>query len=396
VRILICSREAPLPPTNGLRLQVAALREELARRHKVGVLAFRMPDQRTSADASHMRLLEEPSPGGTMARIDSNGRSLLAWRPRGFGELIEALRQPLMEELERFEPDVVHTTMGHLAAFSDRLAGCATVVAPLDAWHLNYAAEIPVAGRARRWLLRSDLARMRRFERKQYRRFGRVVVVSEDNARALRELDPTLDVRVIPNGVDRERFSPRLAAARDPNLVLFTGVMSYAPNVTAATFLARRIMPMVRRAHPSARLAIVGRAPAESVRALAGLDGIDVVGEVPDMGAWLNRGRVYACPMLTGSGIKNKLLEALATGLPAVVTSRALAGLAVTPGRDLLVGNDEDELGAHLVHVLADDEAAEALGRAGREYVTMHHSWEAVGRAYERLYAELLSEGAGG
>jgi glycosyltransferase involved in cell wall biosynthesis len=395
VRILICSREAPLPPTNGLRLQVAALREELAKRHEVRVLAFRMPDQRVSASgARDMRLLEPPSPRGTMSRIGSNCRSLLAWRPRGFDEIINALRQPLMEELERFQPEVVHTTMGHLAAFSDQLGGCAAVVAPLDAWHLNSAAEAEVATGARRWLLRSDVARMRRFEGTKYRRFARVIVVSEDNAHALRELDPTLEVRVIPNGVDAERFSPRPSAPRDPNLILFTGVMSYAPNVTAAVFLARRVMPIVRRARPRARLAIVGRAPAESVRALAELDGIDVVGEVADMATWLSCGRVYACPMLTGSGIKNKLLEALANGLPSVVTPRALAGLAVTPGRQVLVGDDEEQLAAHLVHVLANDGAAEALGGAAREYVTTNHSWEAVGRSYERMYAEVLEGGS--
>jgi glycosyltransferase involved in cell wall biosynthesis len=391
MRILICSGEAPLPPTNGLRLQVAALREQLAKRHEVRVLAFLMPDQRVSASGPpDMRLLEPPSPRGRIGRIVSNGRSLVARRPRGFDEVIEALRQPLLEELERFQPEIVHTTIGHLAAFTDELAGCATVAAPLDAWHLNYAAEEVVAGRGRRWLLRSDAARMRRFEGRQYRRFARVVVVSEDNAHALREADPTLEVTVIPNGVDGERFSPRPSARRDPDLILFTGVMSYAPNITAADFLARRVMPIVRAARPRARLGIVGRAPAESVLALAELDGIDVVGEVADMATWLSRGRAYACPMLTGSGIKNKLLEALANGLPSVVTPRALAGLSVTPGRHVLVGDDEEQLAAHLVRVLDDDATAEELARAGREYVAAHHSWDAVGRAYERVYAEVL------
>jgi glycosyltransferase involved in cell wall biosynthesis len=178
--------------------------------------------------------------------------------------------------------------------------------------------------------------------------------------------------------------------ARDPNLILFTGVMSYPPNITAAEFLARRVMPRVRAVRPCARLAIVGRAPAESVRALDGLNGTDVIGEVPDMTTWLNRGRVYACPMLSGTGIKNKLLEALSTGVPAVVNPRALGGLSVTPGHELLVGEDQDELASHIVKVLADDNAAKALSRAGRDYVLANHSWKAVGRAYEQVYAEAL------
>jgi glycosyltransferase involved in cell wall biosynthesis len=390
VRILICSREAPLPPTNGLRLQIAALRAQLGRRHNVRVLAFRMRDQvasRSSADG--MRLIEFPASRNVATKILRSGRSLLLWRPRGYDDITRALRQPLMEELAHFQPDVVHTTLGP-AAFGDQVAGYPTVVAPLDAWHLNVTAEARVATGVRKWLLQSNAARLRRFEATHYRRFPRVVVVSDDDAQALRELDPTLNIRVIPNGVDGERFAPRPSVARDPNLVLFTGVMSYAPNITAAEFLARRVMPRVRAVRPGARLAIVGRAPAENVRALGSLDGIDVVGEVPDMTTWLNRGRVYACPMLSGTGIKNKLLEALSTGLPAVATPRALGGLAVTPGRHLLVGDNEDELASHVVHVLTDDNAAHALSRAARAYVSANHSWEAVSRAYEQVYAEAL------
>ena len=390
MRILICSREAPLPPTNGLRLQVAALREQLATRHEVRVLAFRMPDQAASRpSADWMRLIEDPGSRNVATKILRNGRSLLLWRPRGYDAVTRALRQPLMEELARFQPDVVHATMGP-AAFGDQVAQYPTVAAPLDAWHLNCAAEARVATGIRKWLLRSNAARLRRFEATHYTRFRRVIVVSDDDAHALRELDPTLNIRVIPNGVDGERFAPRPSVARDPNLILFTGVMSYPPNITAAEFLARRVMPRVHAVRPCARLAIVGRAPAESVRALGSLNRIDVVGEVPDMTTWLNRGRVYACPMLSGTGIKNKLLEALSTGLPAVVTPRALGGLAVTPGHHLLVGDNEDELASHLVHVLADDNAAQALSRAGREYVSANHSWEAVGRAYEQVYAEAL------
>jgi glycosyltransferase involved in cell wall biosynthesis len=109
------------------------------------------------------------------------------------------------------------------------------------------------------------------------------------------------------------------------------------------------------------------------------------------MATWLSRARAYACPMRSGSGIKNKLLEALANGLPSVVTPRALAGLDVTAGRHLLVGEDEEQLAAHLARVLADDALAGRLSRAGREYVEQHHSWAAVGSAYEDVYEQALS-----
>src|SRR5204862_5902253 len=99
---------------------------------------------------------------------------------------------------------------------------------------VNYEAEAIAATGARKWLLRSDIARVRRLEAREFGRFGRVVVVTDHDARSLHEIDPTLEVTVIPNGVDATRFAPADFAAREPGLILFTGVMSYGPNVTAA------------------------------------------------------------------------------------------------------------------------------------------------------------------
>jgi glycosyltransferase involved in cell wall biosynthesis len=392
MRILICSLEAPLPPINGLRLQVAALREQLSRRHEVRVLAFRMPDQRVNgSDVSAMRLLEPPPPSRALRKVQTNLSSLLNRRPRGFDEIGRSLRGPLNEELERFRPDVVHTTMAQVKADGEGPAGRATVLAALDAWHVNYEAEAIAATGARKWLLRSDIARVRRLEAREFGRFGRVVVVTDHDARSLHDVDPTLEVTVIPNGVDAKQFAPADFAAREPGLILFTGVMSYGPNVTAAEFLARRFMPRVRAAMPDARLALVGRAPAARVRALARLDGVEVVGEVADMNAWLSRGRLYACPILTGTGIRNKLLEAFANGLPCVATPRAVAGLRVQDGRHFLAGADEEQLAGHALRLLGDEDASRALGRAAREYVLAEHSWEAVALAYEQVYDEVLS-----
>jgi glycosyltransferase involved in cell wall biosynthesis len=238
----------------------------------------------------------------------------------------------------------------------------------------------------RRRLLRAEAGRVRRFERSEYGRFGRVVVVSDADAAALRSVSPGLDVTVVPNGVDASHYAPDPTVERDERRIVFTGVMSYAPNVLAAEFLARRVFPLVRTAVPEARLAIVGRKPAPRVAALAGLDGVEVTGEVPDIVPWLAGSRVYACPMISGTGIKNKLLEAMASGAPCVVTPLALQGLTAEPERDVLVGADEQELASQLVRVLTDDGLAGRLGPAGRAYVLANHDWSAVARAYEAVY----------
>ena len=110
-----------------------------------------------------------------------------------------------------------------------------------------------------------------------------------------------------------------------------------------------------------------------------------------DMRAWLTRSAVWAGPFTIGTGIKTKLLEAMATDTPAVVTPVGGRGLDLASGA-LLVGQDDDELAAHLVSVLADDGVARALGTRGGRYVRDRYDWPAVGQALERVYAEVVAE----
>jgi len=388
MRILMCTSEAPAPPVNGLRRQVSALLEELRKDHRVRVLGYRWPDQGAGGTvAGDLRLFSSPGGGGWL--------SLLRGMPPGVDRLAAGLLPALREELRMFRPDVVHVTSGRLAALGRALRGRPAVLAALDAWHLNVDAEAAAAGGLRHLALRGMSRLVRRFEASEYESFGAVVVVSERDRLELLGLDASLVLPVIPNGVDLDAFRHD-GSPREPNRILFTGVMDYAPNVTAAVFLARRVLPLVQRAHPSATLAIVGRDPRPEVVALGRLEGVEVLGEAPDLRPWLSGSRVFACPMRTGTGIKNKLLEAMANGLPCVATPLALQGLRVVPGEHVLVDKDEEALAGHVVRMLTDDVLATAVGRAGLDYVRDHHGWGAVAADYERVYREVIARDSRG
>jgi polysaccharide biosynthesis protein PslH len=383
VRILVCSLEAPLPPMNGLRSQVLALVRELRKEHRVRVLAYRMPDQVAPATSEDIRLVDSQS---SLSRWWDVAAAL----PPGTARDAIRLTKPLREELGSLNPDVVHVTSGRLAALGylrRLLDGRPAVLAALDAWHLNVEAAAEVALGPERTLRRIEGLLVKRFERLAYKRFHRVVVVSEEDRRALLEVRPDLPIEVIPNGVDAVAYEWD-GSPRDHNLIVFTGVMSYAPNVTAAEYLARRILPRVQQANPSARLALVGRNPAPQVQVLARLPGVEVVGEVPDMRPWLSKAGVYACPMLTGTGIKNKLLEAMANGLPCVATPRALQGLSARPGVEVLLGSTEESFAKEVSRVMQEAGFANRIGSAGRTYVRAHHSWAAVAEEYLRIYRQ--------
>jgi glycosyltransferase involved in cell wall biosynthesis len=381
----MCSLDGPEPRTNGIRLAVGALLDELRKDHQIRYIGYRMPDQRNPEADTEMRLIDLPRPpvrGATLLRATLRGRP---WEADRFAAGLEDV---LTQELETFNPDVVHVNRWLLAGLGRVISGVGSVLSAFDAWHLNVDASVALARPFRRPLIRAESQRIREFEAEEFAQFGRVVVVSEQDKDELLKLNKDLDISVIPNGVDARFFSGN-SVTRVSNQIVFVGTMSYPPNIATASFLAHDLLPRIRVSEPSAHLVIVGREPHPEVHALAALDGVEVTGEVDDVRPWLQSARVFACPMLSGTGIKNKLLEAMAMECACVVTPLALQGLEVTGGEQALIGETPEELAMQITRLLSDEELAQRLGRAAGEYVRAKHNWDSAARAYEDVYSSV-------
>jgi polysaccharide biosynthesis protein PslH len=387
MRVLICASAPPLPPMDGFRLLLDQLIRGLRASHEVRVVA------QTFDDGSGLAL---PEPGlrlvhtrrhGRLRTVVAAPRAVLHSRPLSDDRYVEALWPAVGDELAAFRPEVVHVTSGRLAAIAPRLEGrWPTVLGAVDARHLNVAARADAASGARKLGLREQARRIRRLIATEYGRFGHVTVVTAEDRDALLAIDPGLAVSVIPNGVDTAAFRPDPTARRQEGRITFTGTMDYAPNVTAARFLATEILPRLRERRPDVSLVVAGRAPAPSVRDLADLPAVTVTGEVPDIRPWLVGCHVFAAPMSSGTGIKNKLLEAMACGLPCVASPLALQGLEVEHGRHLAVAEGPEATAVAIGRLLDDPVLAGRLGREARSYVERHHSWSRVVADHVRLY----------
>ena len=177
--------------------------------------------------------------------------------------------------------------------------------------------------------------------------------------------------------------------------LVFTGALHTPANEAAATVLAQRVMPVVRATLPDARLAIVGRARSPAVQALASAaDRVQVVADVPDVRPWLRRAGAFVAPMDVGTGVKNKLLEAMACATACVTTPLGTRGMDVVDEVELVVRESTDDLAAAVTALLTDPGRAAALGARARRHVVEHHDWVAVARRYESLYAEVAASGA--
>jgi glycosyltransferase involved in cell wall biosynthesis len=352
------------------------------------VLAFQGPDQ-DGEPPPGVELRTVRLPAWTRSkRASAYVRALIGGLPRRAVRFASPMSRAIEATVGKREFDVAHVTPGSLAGVAPRLGRTPRVLAALDAWHLNVEADALAAPPHQRPFYRLEARRVRRFAARAYRDFQRVVVVSQEDADALAALDPTLALEVIPNGVDSERFAPKPEVEPETGHIVFTGAMGWAANVTAARSLALEILPRVRARRPDAHLSLVGREPRPEVLALDRVEGVHVTGEVPDVRPWLWRAQVYACPMASGTGIKNKLLEALACASPCVATPLSCQGTELRDERELLVAADPHATADAIVRLLEDDALRTRVARAGREYVVASHSWVSVARAFERVYAE--------
>ena len=243
---------------------------------------------------------------------------------------------------------------------------------------------------------RFELPRTRKAEGSLICMFDQVLVTSSVDRDALLQLTPkgkaASQISVLPNGVDLDYFHANLDLQRDSETIVFTGKMSYHANITMARYLVTEIMPRIWRTHPAARLYIVGKDPSPQIKELGKNPLITVTGTVDDIRPFLWRATVAVVPLLYGTGIQNKILEAMAAGTPVVTTCKALPALQVQPGRDLLVSDDPDEFADAARQVMDDRNLQHQLREAGTSYVRTFHSWTRIASQLENIYRQILNE----
>lgn len=390
LRLLFVSPRFPLPATRGDELIVWHRLRTLAPRHELTlVCGYERPPEPTALErvealCGSVRLVHVPRLASyvRMAALGAVSREpfgVLRYRSRDF---LRAVRDTLAAD--RF--DVVHAfTLG--AAPHAVGAPCARVLEPIDSLQPMLESVLPALPRRSRWLYERQLRRVAAYEPAVATEFERLIVVSD----ADRAKFGAADVAVIPNGVDTIEFSPS-GPGSGAELVVFSGNMSYAPNAQAVEWFVEHCWPRVRSAVPEAVFRVVGTSPGREVQALGGRDGVEVAGRVPSVAEELRRAAVAVAPMRSGSGIQNKILEAMACALPVVTTRTGLGPIEARPSEEILVADSAEELAADVAELLRTPERRSELGRSAREFVVRRHSWERAADQVEAVYRQAIDQ----
>lgn len=372
--LLLIVPTIPAPPTTGGDVRIGALIDALAATWDIHLRTFYAAGQ-TDANAALLR--------GTCASVEvANGTRETWLNDPAAPPVIDAMYSSAFAALLRRDaltltPALVLTEFWFMAQYLEHvpeLRCCRTAATAIDC----------------EWVRRERLgetAAADAYRRSEARFLGlaeTVLALTEPDAAHLRALLPGRRVLVKPTGIPVRPDPP--AAQRQG--VLFVGAFDHQPNVDGLLWYAREVWPQVRAQVHSATLTVVGRRPTAAVRALHGQDGITVTGEVPDTAPYLRAAAVMAAPLLSGSGLKTKIVEALGYGLPVVTTDIGAEGLADAAG---VIAVPAAEQAATLCALLTDRTRRESLGAAAAAHFAREFSMAVYTQRLRALLQELAA-----
>ena len=398
-KLLFITTKYPYPLVSGDRVRAFYLISMLAKRYSIDLLVFEDFPGLDPRSGSGMTIKEGHKdaslPVGRVIHIPQQGwkkKSERAWNlVRGlpahtayytFGEV----RRYVREQSARY--DILFC---HLARTGEYARGISIpkILDYSDAYSLLYAPHQRPKG-FWGWFSFFEYPRMRAYEKNIAEEFDRCIVASGRDARWLsRQCGvPEEKLSIVPNGVSEELLTRERTEPDTPTLV-FSGNMSYYPNVDAITYFVREIFPAIQKRVPSVRLIIVGAYPHKLVLRLQN-DAIEVTGCVDDIGAYLCRATVIIAPLRTASGVQNKVLEAMALGLPVVTMPVVVEGIEGATDKYLAVAQSDEDIANAIVRLLGDKEERMKLGNSARGFIRRTYRWQDS----ERKLFDALDPGA--
>ena len=360
MRILFLVHRVPYPPNKGDKIRALWEIQSLAKNHEIDLFCFYdHVEDRHSIDplrAYCRSCYVEP-----LSRWRSYLNALLALcckRPFTLGYFYsDTMAKAINSAISTRNYDVVVVYSSSMAQYVERNDDIARVLDMVDVDSEKWA-EYAVNSRSLlRWIWSNEAERLADYETAIAQRFSRTLLCTQAEAEILKKHVSNGRIDVLQHMVDTEYFDPQAVSlpaeisALQP-YVIFTGSMDYSPNVDAVNWFSSQVLPILQRSIPALKFLIVGRNPAKQVLALGANPAIRVTGTVPDVRPYLRGAAAAVAPMLLARGVQNKILEAMAMGLPVAASSKAVTALPGEVARCAVIEDDSIKLAAKLVELI--------------------------------------------
>lgn len=392
MRILFLTSNFPYPPDSGAALKTLTVFEYLRRRHEVsGVSIIR--SELTKAQAAWA---EEHDVQTALVDRGRNARTLVRSYMGRVPLSVERNRSAEMRALVQAQltgnlPDAVFVDGWLVAQYLPEWFSGLQLLHEHNAEYQLWERESARRGGPTRWAVSREAARVRSYEARILPRFDAVFAVSPEDRRALLSLGVDANrVHVLPNIPDPALLAlPALSFAATEPVIMYFGTLSWQPNIDGLERFITRILPLVTKRIPEAKLIVAGRdAPRSLVELAQRSPNVQYAGPLQDPEPLYRRARVFVETTQTGGGTRLKVLNAMARGLPTVASVQAAQGLDIVPGDHLLVARDDSVLAEAIVLLLTDQARWRVISENGRALVRGKYVAEAAFRALDEVLGD--------
>lgn len=388
----------PYPPDSGPKVKTYNVIKYLARKHAVTLVSFVRGDQ--SEHVRHLRrycraVHTVPMERGTIRDAWYLILSFLTGQP---WMMVRDDRKPMRRLVDRLAVqqhfDVAHADQLNMGQYAQRIPGAFKILDTHNAlWVLYKRLWATMPPGPRRWLLSRDWRLLRTYEGQLVRDFDAVLAVSQEDKYALEEAARrAVDILVIPIAVDTDELMVVPPPVSDPH-ILHVGTMYWPPNIDGVLWFLREVWPLIQDSRPDVVFDVVGSRPPDEIVSYGRNDsGINVTGYVADTSPFLAQAGAFIVPLRAGGGMRVKILNALAHGLPIVSTALGAEGIAVTPGHDILIADEPSDFAAAVLSLLHDPGLANRLRQNGRQLAESVYDYRQACQPLDAVYQQALGD----
>jgi sugar transferase (PEP-CTERM/EpsH1 system associated) len=394
MRIFFVCRRVPFPPDRGDKIATFNQIRHLSAQHEVHVFCLGDGDRdldNIAGLSDYAKSVTAVPVGGLTMKLRML-KGLIGDQPLSVAALDEAkLHAAIRQKFSELRPDLIIVYSSNVAQFAEQFPGTPRIMQFGDLDSMKWREYAEHSRPPLKWIYAIEERRLLAYERLIARSFSQASVHTETERRDFQQLIPGVPVAVVGNGVDLDFFRSA-GRAKQPASLVFTGVMDYRPNIDAVVWFCREVLPLVQAELAGANFTICGRRPVRTVRHLAKLGGVTVTGWVSDTRPYLDRAEIFVAPLRIARGVQNKLLEALAMGLPCVASLAARSGTQISDPECILATDDPRQFAEYVIKLLRDAEWRAELGRRARAIAETEYRWEAQMARLDRVIAAAVSQ----
>ncbi|MFO7979156.1 MAG: glycosyltransferase [Bacteroidales bacterium] len=385
-KIFVLLSRVPWPLEKGDKLRAFYQLRELSENHDIILCALNQgtvhPDAHAALKPFVRHLYFIPlKKYGIINRLTFNWFGTLPFQVAYFFD--DKIRQKIQGLLKEHQPDHIYCQLIRMAHYLKDVKTDKTIDYQ-DVFSKGLKRRMEIAPWYLKPVLNIEYQRVMKYEARVFDFFDKKTIISLPDREAIGHPRKE-EIVIIPNGVDTTFFQP-LNTEKTFDLI-FSGNMGYPPNINAARYLVKQIMPLVWQHDPGISLVLAGTNPSPAVKALAG-ERVRITGWVNDMRHYYGRARIFVAPMQIGTGLQNKVLEAMAMKLPCITSPLANQALGAQEGKDILIGNNPENYAKQIVTLLNDPEKYNTLATNGYQFIQRHFNWKKICQKLESVIVQ--------